>query len=97
MAEYNLTWCMHKFIPVLLSDGPTEQYVAYEFVYSPDINLQTRTSWVRQSIAFVLYRSVIMSTFVPEKEHFRHTLLFLFNLKKKTVESHGLLVESYSE
>ena len=35
--------CMHKSFPVLLRDGPTEQYVAYEFdtmsVCSPDINL----------------------------------------------------------
>jgi hypothetical protein len=33
-----------------------------------------------------------MSKFVPEKEHLRHTLLFLFNQKKKAVESHRLLV-----
>jgi hypothetical protein len=29
-----------------------------------------------------------MSTFVPEKEHLWHALLFLFNKKKKAVESH---------
>ncbi|KAL6258234.1 hypothetical protein P5V15_010163 [Pogonomyrmex californicus] len=38
-----------------------------------------------------------MSSFVPEKEHLRHALLFLFNQKKKAVESHRLLVETYSE
>ncbi|KAL6255560.1 hypothetical protein P5V15_013904 [Pogonomyrmex californicus] len=36
-----------------------------------------------------------MSSFVPEKEHLRHALLFLFNQKKKAVESHRLLVETY--
>ncbi|KAL6268023.1 hypothetical protein P5V15_001103 [Pogonomyrmex californicus] len=38
-----------------------------------------------------------MSSFVPEKEHLRHALLFLFNQKKKAVESHRLLVETYGE
>jgi hypothetical protein len=33
-----------------------------------------------------------MSKFVPEKEHLRQALLFLFNQKKKAVESHRLLV-----
>ena len=38
-----------------------------------------------------------MSTFVPEKGHLWHTLLFLFNQNKKIVESHCLLVESFGE
>ena len=38
-----------------------------------------------------------MSKFVPEKEHLRHALLFLFNQKKTAVESHSLLVESYEQ
>jgi hypothetical protein len=38
-----------------------------------------------------------MSTFVPEKEDLQHALLFLFNQKKKAVESHHLLVEPYGE
>jgi len=38
-----------------------------------------------------------MLSFVPEKEHLRHALLFLFNQKKKAVESHRLLVETYGE
>ena len=38
-----------------------------------------------------------MSTFVPENEHLRHALLFLFHQKKKTVESHRVLVETYGE
>lgn len=38
-----------------------------------------------------------MSNFVPEKEHLRHALLFLFHQKKKAVESHRLLVETYGE
>ncbi|GFW75248.1 mariner Mos1 transposase [Trichonephila clavipes] len=37
-----------------------------------------------------------MSNFVP-KEHLRLALLFLFNQKKKTVESNRLLVETYGE
>ena len=45
----------------------------------------------------MFYRSVIMSSFVPEKEHLRHALLFLFNQKEKAVESHRLLVETYGE
>ena len=74
----------------LLSDG-----FAYEFgtsVYAPGINLQARTSSVRQTIASVLYRPVIISKFVLEKEHLQHALLFLFNQKIKAVESHSLLV-----
>ena len=35
-----------------------------------------------------------MSSFVSEKEHLRHALLFLFNQKKKAIESHRLLVET---
>ena len=38
-----------------------------------------------------------MSTFVPENEHLRHALLFLFHQKKKAVESHRVLVETYGE
>lgn len=38
-----------------------------------------------------------MSNFVPETEHLRHALLFLFNQKKKASESHRLLVETYGE
>jgi len=38
-----------------------------------------------------------MSKFVPEKVHLRHALLFLFNQKKKTIESHRVLVETYGE
>lgn len=38
-----------------------------------------------------------MSLFVPEKEHLRHALLFLFNQNKKVVECHRLLVEPYGE
>ena len=41
----------------------------------------------------LFYRSVLMSSFVFEKENLRHTLLFLFNQKKKAVESHRFLVE----
>jgi len=40
----------------------------------------------------MLYHSVIMLKFVPEKENLWHTVLFLFNQKKKAVESHRLLV-----
>jgi hypothetical protein len=46
--ERGPTRCMHKSFPVLLRDGPTEQYFGYEFDTtsdcSPDSNLQTRTS-----------------------------------------------------
>ena len=56
---------------MLLRDGPTKQYFAYEFdttsVCAPGINLQACTSWVHQTIASVLYRLVIMSMFVREK------------------------------
>ena len=62
-------------------------------ISSPEINLQTHKSSVRQTIASVLYHSVIMSTCVREKEHLRRTLLSLFNQKKKAVEN-CLLVES---
>lgn len=34
---------------------------------------------------------------MPEKEHLRHALIFLFHQKKKAVESHRLLVETYGE
>ena len=79
-----------------LRDGPSEQNFAYEFdtmsVCGHGINLQARTSSVHQTIASVLYSPVIMSKFVPEKEHLWHALRFLFNQKKKAVESHRLLV-----
>src|SRR5436190_23031111 len=38
-----------------------------------------------------------MSSFVPNKEHLRHSLLFLFHQKKKAAEAHRLLVETYGE
>ena len=85
---YTYIRCIHKSLTVFLRDDLTKQYVAYEFettsICSPDISLQTHKSWVRQTIASMLYRSVIMSMFVPEKEHLRHALLFLFNQKKKS-------------
>ena len=94
--DFPFTRCTHKSLPVLLTDGPTEQYFAYQFdtssVCAPGINLQTHTSSVRRPIASVLYHPVIKSKFVPEKEHLRHALLFLFNQKKKTVESYHLLM-----
>ena len=47
----NTAWstkCTHKFRPVLLKDGPTEQYFVYEFdttsVCASGINLQACTS-----------------------------------------------------
>lgn len=64
---------------------------------SSDIKLQIHTSWVRQELPSLFYHSVIMSSFVPEKEHLRHALLFLFNQKKKAAESQRLLVETYGE
>ena len=38
-----------------------------------------------------------MSSFVPSKSHLRHSLLSLFHQKKKAVEAHRLLVETYGE
>ena len=38
-----------------------------------------------------------MSSFVTSKSHLRHSLLFLFHQKKKAVEAHRLLVETYGE
>ena len=38
-----------------------------------------------------------MSSFVPSKSHLRHSLIFLFHQKKKVVETHRLLVETYGE
>lgn len=38
-----------------------------------------------------------MPNFVPENEHLRHALLFLFNQNKKAVESHQLLLDVYGE
>ena len=38
-----------------------------------------------------------MSSFIPSKSHLRHSLLFLFYRKKKAVEAHPLLVETYGE
>ena len=78
---------MHKSFPDFLRDDLTEQYVAHEFettsVCSPVINLQTHKSQVRQTITSVLYRSVIMSGFVREKEHLRRALVFLTLSKGK--------------
>ena len=41
------TRCTHKSLTMLLRDGPTEQYFAYEFnttsVSAPDINLQVES------------------------------------------------------
>lgn len=44
----------------------------------------------------MFYHSVIMSSFVPEKEHFRH-VFFLFHRNKKIDGSHRLVVETYDE
>ena len=38
-----------------------------------------------------------MSSFVPSKSRLRHSLLFLFHQKKKAVEAHRLLLETYGE
>ena len=38
-----------------------------------------------------------MSSFVPNKSHLRNSLLFSFHQKKKAVEAHRLLVETYGE
>ena len=38
-----------------------------------------------------------MSSFMPEKDHLRHALLFLFNQKKKASENQCLLIETYDE
>ena len=38
-----------------------------------------------------------MSSFVPSKSHLRHSLFFLFHQKKKAVEAHRMLVETYGE
>ena len=38
-----------------------------------------------------------MSSFVPSKSHLRRSLLFLFHQKKKAIEAHRLLVETYGE
>jgi len=38
-----------------------------------------------------------MSNFIPDNEHLRHVLLFLFNQKKKAVECQRLLAEVYGE
>ena len=88
----------HKSFMVFLRDDLTEWYVAYEFetksACSPDINLQTHKSSVRQTKVSLLYCWVIMSTFVCVKKNICCVHCFsLFNQKKKAVESH-LLVES---
>ena len=44
-----------------------------------------------------MFTSVNMSNFVPSKSHLRLSLLFLFHQKKKAVEAHRLLVETYGE
>ncbi|GFR22112.1 mariner Mos1 transposase [Trichonephila clavata] len=41
--------------------------------------------------------SCLNFNFVPEKEHLKYTLFFLFNQKKKAVERHRLLVDTYGE
>lgn len=41
--------------------------------------------------------SVIIFSFVAEKQHLRHALLFLFHQQEKTAESRRLLVETYAE
>lgn len=38
-----------------------------------------------------------MSNFVPDKEHLRGALLFLFNWKKSAAEAHRILVEVYGD
>ena len=38
-----------------------------------------------------------MSSFIPSKSHLRHELLFLFHQKKKAIEAHRSLVETYGE
>jgi len=38
-----------------------------------------------------------MSSFIPNKLHLRHSLLFLFHQKKKAAEAYWLLVETYGE
>jgi hypothetical protein len=86
----NLTKCMHVFqffsLNSILHMNLTRQFVHLTLTYKH-----------HQTITPVLYCSMIMLTFEPEKEHLRHSLLFLFNQKKKAVESHCLLVESYGE
>ena len=44
-----------------------------------------------------MFTSVNMSSFVSSKSHLRHSLLFLFHQKKKAVEAHRLLVDTYGE
>ena len=44
-----------------------------------------------------IFLSLIMSSFLPEKEHMREALLFHFSLKKSAVESHRMLVEAYGD
>ena len=44
-----------------------------------------------------MFTSVNLSSFVSSKSHLRHCLLFLFHQKKKAVEAHRLLVETYGE
>lgn len=38
-----------------------------------------------------------MAIYEPTKEHLRHSMLFLFNLKKTAAESHRLIVEAYGD
>ena len=38
-----------------------------------------------------------MSSFEPNKRHFRELLIYFFNLKNSAAEAHRLLVEAYGE
>lgn len=38
-----------------------------------------------------------MSTFVPNKQHFREVVLFYFNWNKSAAETHRILIEVYGE
>ena len=85
-VNVEVTRCISLFRFFVRNDL-TKQYVAYEFetssVCSPDINLQIRTSWLRQTIASALCCSVIMSTFVPEKRTFAARIAFLISKRKR--------------
>ena len=40
---------------------------------------------------------VKMSSFEPNKRHWRELLIYFFNLKKSAAEAHQLLVKTYGE
>ena len=44
-----------------------------------------------------IFPLVIMSSFLPEKEHMQEALLFCFNSKKSAPELHRMLVEAYDD